>query len=323
MTSGIQPEATRIDSARINEIIVNGGIARKAAPHRAILAPGVQSYRQWIRNDTTALRTTLDPDSSRYRSQFRYDFVDHAVPYNIDGLKYGKFELARINRGIIPYDQQQADLAAYFMQADDRIFFAGDPLTPAGGSTGLANTALAAAAVEGTHFAVEGATAMDFSTDVLMTQTLAAAIGQQADHFKDRMSDYSLILAVSPDLDDWINGYKNAATSERMKPEILNILSENGDGGAAVLRTSWLGATIDKLGSGNLPIKYTDGSLWCALMMFSETNPLYEVVETGLIVDEDLNGLGVLTANFTEGYLPMQYDPFSIIVDKSVNITPA
>ncbi len=317
MTIGVQPEATRLDSDRINDVIVNGGIARKAAVHQDNLASGAQSWRQWIREDKTPLRTVMDPDSSRYRSQFGYKFKDQQIPFIVDGLSYGKFALDRINMGQIPFDRQQSDLAMYFMQAEDRLFFAGDPLVPTGGSSGLANES--ANPVTGTHFSLTAATQLDLFTDAVMTTTLAAMIGQQLDHFKDAVMDYSLILAVSPDVDDWINGYKNTTTGQRMKPEILSILAENGNGGAAILRTSWLGATVDA-GNGNLPYKVTDGLTNAALMMWSETNPLYEVLSTGLLIDGGVDEVGRYNSNFTEGYLPVSYDPFSIVYSNAVDL---
>ena len=181
MPVGIQGNATRLDSQKINDVIVNGGVARRAAPHRSLLTPGDQTFRQWIREDKTPLRTVLDPDSSRYRSQFGYKYKDQQIPFIVDGLSYGRFELERIDKGVIPYDQQQADLAAYFMQAEDRLFFAGDPLVPAGGSTGLANTS--ATPVQGTNFTLTASSELDLTTDVKMTETLAIMIGQMADHF--------------------------------------------------------------------------------------------------------------------------------------------
>ncbi len=319
MTIGTQPEATRLDSDRINDVIVNGGIARKAAVHRDNLPAGEQTWRQWIREDKTPLRTVMDPDSSRYRSQFAYKYKDQQIPFIVDGLSYGRFALDRINMGQIPFDRQQSDLAMYFMQAEDRLFFAGDPLVPTGGSSGLANKS--ANPVIGTHFSLTSAAELSLITDATMTTTLAAMIGQQLDHFKDAVMDYSLILAVSPDVDDWINGYKNTTTGERMKPEILSILAENGNGGAAILRTSWLGATVDA-GNGNLPYKVTDGLTNAALMMWSETNPLYEVLSTGLLIDGGVDEVGRYNSNFTEGYLPVSYDPFSIVYSGTVDITP-
>ena len=313
MTIGVQPEATRLDSNRINDIIVNGGVARQAAVHRDVLEKGSQTWRQYIREDRTPLRNVMDPDSSRYRSQFAYKHKDQQIPFIIDGLSYGRFELERVNMGVIPLDRQQSDLAEYFMAAEDRNFFAGDPLTPAGGKTGLANVGTTI----GTNFAVAAGSNLDIATDVTMTDTLAGMIGQQLDHFKEAVADYSLILAVSPDVDDTINGYKNATTGNRMKPEMLSILAENGNGGAAILRTSWLGATID-MGNGNLPYKVTDGLTNAALMMWSETNPLYEVLSTGMIIDDGVNEVGRYNANFTEGYLPVSYDPYSIIYSASV-----
>lgn len=316
MTIGMQPDATRLDSDRINEVVVNGGVARRAAVHRDVIQPGQQSWRQWIREDKTPLRTVLDPDSSRYRSQFGYKFKDQVVPHIVDGLSYGRFALERINMGAIPYDRQQADLAQYFMQAEDRIFFAGDPVVPAGGSTGLVNTGTTI----GTNFAVAAGTELNTTTITTMVSSLSDCIGQQADHFKERMAGYSLILAVSPDVDDRINGFRDAVTGERMKPQMLGVLAENGNGGAAVLRTSWLGATID-IGNGNLPYKVTDGTTNAALMMWSETDPLYEVLGTGLIIDSGVDEVGNFNANFTEGYLPVSYDPYSIIYSGTVDIT--
>jgi hypothetical protein len=239
------------------------------------------------------------------------------VPFIIDGLEYGRFELERINSSVIPYDRRQADLAQYFLKGEDRLFFAGDPLVPAGGSTGLANTGTTV----GTHFSVAAGTNLDLTSITTMVSSLAGLIGQQLDHFEEGvLADYSLILAVTPDVDDRINGFRDTTTGERMKPEILSVLSENGNGGAAILRTPWLGATID-IGNGNLPMKVTDGTTNAALMMWSESNPLYEVISTGLIIDEGMTPVGGLVANFTEGYLPVSYDPYSIIYSGTVDIT--
>jgi hypothetical protein len=316
MPLGIQPDATRLDSERINNVIVNGGTARKAAVHRDILPVGGQTWRQWIREDKTPLRTVLDPDTSRYRSQFAYKYKDQPIPFIVDGLSYGRFALERINMGQIPYDRQQADLAEYFMQAEDRLFFAGDPVVPAGGKTGLANTGT----VIGTNFAVAAGTELNLTDAVVMGTSLADTIGQQLDHFKEAVANYSLILAVTPDVDDRINGFTTAATGKRMKPEMLAMLAENGNGAAAILRTPWLGATID-IGNGNLPYKVTDGTTNAALMMWSETDPLYEVLGTGLLIDSGVDEVGRFSANFTEGYLPVSYDPYSIIYSAAVDIT--
>ncbi|MCH8905456.1 MAG: hypothetical protein IH840_00075 [Candidatus Heimdallarchaeota archaeon] len=316
--AGIQGDATRLDSDRINQVVINGGVARRAAVHRSILTPGDQTYRQWIREDKTPLRTTLDPDGARLRSQFAYKYKDQPVTFIVDGLSYGRFELERVDKGVIPYDRQQSDLAAYFMQAEDRMFFAGDPMTPAGGKTGLANAD--AAPTIGTHFSLTASSQLDLTSITTMVDTLAKLIGQMADHFKERMMGYSLLLAVSPDVDDRINGFRDGTTGERMKPEVLGVLSENGDGGAAILRTSWLGATFAS-GEGNLPLKVTDGTTNAALLMWSETDPLYEVVDTGLILDSGVDELGNFNANFTEGYLPISYDPFSIVYSATVDIT--
>jgi len=317
MTIGIQPNAARIDEGKLTEIIANGGQARRAAIHRPVVPLGVQTFRQTIREDKTALRDVLDPDSARYRSQFGYKFKDQPVPYIIDGLSYGRFELERINRSTVPYDQRQRDLVEYFMQAEDRIFFAGSSLTPAGGKTGLAN----AGTTVGTNYSVAAGSELDLTTITKMTETLAAMIGQQLDHFQENVGNYSLLLAVSTDVDDWINGLYEAAPGVRMKPEILKILAENGNGGAGIIRTPWLGATLD-LGNGNLPIKKADGAVKAALMMWSETNPLYEVVTTDFVIDSGTNEVGRFNADFTEGYLPMSYDPYSIIYSGTVDITP-
>ena len=316
MTIGVQPDATRLDSDRLTAIIANGGQARRAAVHRPVLPAGAQSWRQTIREDKTALRDVLDPDSARYRSQFAYKFKDQAIPFIVDGLSYGKFELERINRSTVPYDQRQRDLIEYFMQAEDRIFFAGSSLTPAGGATGIMNDG----GVVGTDFSVAAGTALNLTSITTMVSSLTAQIGQMADHFQERLGDYALLLAVSADVDDRINGLYEATPGVRMKPEILKVLAENGNGGAGIIRTPWLGATLD-LGNGNLPIKKTDGIQKAALMMWSETNPLYEVLTTQFIIDSGLDNLGRFDANFTEGYLPVSYDPFSIISTGTVDIT--
>lgn len=316
LTIGVQPDETRLDSDRINNIIVNGGVSRQAAVHRDILEPGSQTWRQWIREEKIPLQVTLDPDSSRYRSQFAYKYKDQPISFILDGLQYGRFEMERLNKGVIPIDRQQSDLAEFFMQAEDRLFFAGDAKIPAGGKTGLANVGT----VVGTNFAVAAGSALDLTDAVVMGTTLAAIIGQQLDHFKEKTSSYALILAVTPDVDDRMMGFTTAATGKRMKPEILQMLAENGNGMAAILRTPWLGATID-YGNGNLPPKVVDGTTNSALMMWSETDPLYEVLTTGLIVDSGFNEVGRYTANFTEGHLPVSYDPYSIIYDAATDIT--
>lgn len=316
MTIGVQTGATRLDEGKITEAIIQGGNARKSAVHRPVLDAGHQTWRQYIREDKPALRTVVDPDVSRYKSQFAYTHKDQVVPFIVDRLSYGRFELERINKGVIPYDRQQRDLSMYFQEAEDREFFAGNPNAPAGGSTGFANEGTTV----GTHFTVDASTELDLTTDVTMVDTLAKMMGQQLDHFKEAVSDYSLLLAVTPDVDDRINGYKNATTGQRMKPEMLSMLAENGNGGAAVIRTGWLGATVDK-GNGNLGYKTADGALGAALMMWSETNPLYEVLETGMIIDSGTDPVGAFEANLTEGYLPVSYDPFSIINSKIVDIS--
>lgn len=309
-------EATRIDSDKINDIIINGGIARQAAPHRSIFNASSQTWRQYVREEKVPLRTTLDPDSARFRSQFNYKPVTKDIPWIVDGLSYGRFKMARVDAGILPVDQQQRDLASFFMQAEDRLFFAGDPTTPAGGATGFANEG----EVIGTNFTVNAATELDLTTDITMTTTLAGMIGQQKDHFKTAMNEYSLVMAVTPDVDDRIMEYKNAVTGERMRNSMLAMLAENGNGSAAILRTDWLGAAVD-IGNGNLPYKVTAGTLGAALMMWSNTNPLYEVLESGILVDSGVDELGNFNANLSNAYLPVSYDPFSIINSATVDVT--
>jgi hypothetical protein len=319
MASKVKAESLTVDTDKIRDNIITGGLARKVANHEMILKGSSGRYKWFERKDKTYLRYTMNFDSAHYRSNFGTAQVELTAPGIQDGLAYQHYELEAVQGDILPLDARQRLLAQYFAQAEDRIFFAGvDPGTT--GSTNMAVTNSATktvidAAAGGTYASTTVTTEIDFGGLGTALTTVGAAIGQIIDGLDD-VKPYPLLLIVSPDVYKHLLGAYDTTDQRSYLTALNELLLQAGAPGGGVYYTKYLGATLD-YNTGEIEV--TAGTLSALLMAYS---PMFTSVKTSpLIQRSDVNDIDGLRINIEEKYVPVFYQPLANVWDATCSIT--
>jgi len=316
----VQHTSLKVETDKIRENIIQGGIARQAITHAQNLKGSSETFDWLVRNDKTFLRYSMNFDKTRYRSKFGTQKVTLATPGIEDGLAYSHYELEGVNSDILPQDERQRLLAAYFAEAEDRIAFAGvDPGVGTAKNMPITTSTTKAtndAAAPGTYASITAIAEWDLTTNITARATLLGLIGQIRDHFGPSLKQYALKIVCTGDVQTRLEGYVDA-NGVAQKQLIIDALNEAGaNGGGEILASDYLGATIDyDLGE----LEVTAGTTNAVLIWMWEGNA---VVETSpLIQRSDINDIDGLRVNIEEKYVPIWKNAHGQIYSGTVDIS--
>ncbi len=317
----VQSRSLQIDTGAIRDNIIQGGIARAVSAHPITLKGSSETFKWLVRNDKVFLRYSSNFDKTRYRSKFGTQGVVLNTPGIEDGLMYQHYELEGVQGDILPLDDRQRLLATYFIEAEDRIYFAGpDPGVGTSANMPITNDASKAtidAAVPGTYGSTTTGTHLDLTTDVTAGTTLAGMIGQIRTAFGPNLKANALKLVVSGDVINRIDGYMSANVDRTLHAVITDMLNHAGaNGGGEILATNMLGAALDYNAN---EIEVTDGSTNAMLMWIG--SGFSEVQTSALFQRQDQNDIDGLRINMEEKYVPVFKNPLAHVYSDTVDIT--
>lgn len=250
---------------------------------------------------------------NRRRAQAVERYVDVNVPTIDEGLAYSRKDLAKVEKGRLPVSRQVQRVIAKMAEVEERFFFAGDPK--------LGSTTGAYEITNSNNHTDWGSDNFDTADVSVCRTSLGSGLGVAFDHYKERLKDFPIFLAVSNDVYKEIlllnNQYTDANVFELLTNDLKRVGMQTGLMNH-VFSSKYLFGQAGELGikGGDVYLK-TEGTECAALVI---GDPDAWGIDTSRIDQNPFSREGGIAIDLGYSFVPYFKKANAIILDQNVEL---